>query len=115
MPGTKLLVTPLESRKRLLIAESEINRVHLVGDMAALKAGIRAITRRAESFGIIASSAAVLVTALAAFQRHKRTDGGAKSSCLQSILKGAGVLSTLWLAFRSRGHGHEHKQPNLPA
>jgi hypothetical protein len=109
------LVTPLESRKRLLIAESEINRAHLVGDMAALTAGVRSLTGRARSFGSIASSTAVLVAALAAFHRRKTPDTGAKPSWLQSILKGAGVLSTLSLAFCSRGHRHENKQPNSRA
>ena len=92
------LVTPLESRKRLLIAESEINRSHLVGDVAALTAGVRSLTDRARSFRSIASSGAVLVTALAAFQRGKNPDSDAKPSWLQTTLKGAGVLSTLWLS-----------------
>lgn len=100
-------MTPLESRKQLLIAESEINRLELAGDLAALAAGVCTLTRRARSFGSIASSAAVLVAGLAAFQSGKRMDGDAKRSWLQIILKAAGLISTLWLAFRSRGQDHE--------
>ena len=95
-------MNPLESRKQLLIAESEINRAQLVGDMAALAAGVRTLTDRAKSFGSIASSAAVLVAALAAFKRGKPVDADAKPSWLKTILKGAGLISTLWLAFRSK-------------
>jgi hypothetical protein len=89
-------------RKELLIAESELNRAQLAGDMAALTAEVRTLTDRAKSFGSIASSAAVLVAALAAFKRGKPVDADAKPSWLKTILKGAGLISTLWLAFRSK-------------
>ena len=95
-------MNPLELRKELLIAESELNRAQLVGDMAALTAEVRTLTDRAKSFGSIASSAAVLVAALAAFKRGKPVDADAKPSWLKTILKGAGLISTLWLAFRSK-------------
>jgi hypothetical protein len=105
-------MNPLELRKGLLIAESELNRAQLAGDMAALTAEVRTLTDRAKSFGSIASSAAVLVAALAAFKRGKPVDADAKPSWLKTILKGAGLISTLWLAFRSRGHDHESKRSN---
>jgi len=95
-------MNPLESRKQLLIAESDRNRAQLAGDMAALTAGVRALNDRAQSFGSIASSAAVLVAGLAAFRRGKPVDADAKPSRLQTILKGASLISTLWLAFRPR-------------
>jgi hypothetical protein len=92
-------MNPLELRKQLLLAESELNRAHLFGDVAALTADIRTLTDRAKSFASIASSAAALVAGLAAFQRNKPADAGAKHSWLQTLLKGAGLVSTLWLAF----------------
>jgi hypothetical protein len=95
-------VNPLASRKQLLVAESELNRAQLAGDMAALTAGVRTLTDRAKASGSIASSAAVLVAGLAACQRGKPVDADAKPSWLQTILKGAGLISTLWLAFRAR-------------
>jgi hypothetical protein len=95
-------MNPLESRKQLLIAESELNRAQLAGDGAALTAGVRVLTDRAKSFGSIASSAAALVAGLVAFRQGKPLGVGAKPSRLQTILKGAGVMSTVWLAFRSR-------------
>ena len=102
MFGKKSHVTPLELRKQLLIAESELNRAQLAGDMAALTAGVRTLTDRAKSFDSIASSAAVLVAGLAAFRRGKPAGADAKPSWRQTILKGAGLISTLWLAFRSQ-------------
>ena len=97
-------MNPLESRKQLLIAESELNRVQLVGDWVAMTAGVRMLTGRARSFGSIASAAAVLVTGLEAFRCGKAVDGSAKSSWLKTLLKGARLVSTLWLALRAKGH-----------
>jgi hypothetical protein len=102
MFGKKPRINPLESRKQLLIAESELNRAQLAGDMAALTAGVRTLTDRAKSFDSIASSAAVLVAGLAAFRRGKPMGADAKPSWLRTILKGAGLISTFWLAFRSQ-------------
>ncbi|MCX6893969.1 MAG: hypothetical protein NTZ16_00345 [Verrucomicrobia bacterium] len=93
-------VNPLQSRKYLLVAESELNRAQLVGDMTALTADVRALAVRAQSFGSIASSAAGLLAGLAAFRRDKPATAAAKPSWLKNILKGAGLVSTLWLAFR---------------
>ena len=97
-------MNPLESRKQILIAESELNRALLVADLTELTAEVRTLTDRAKSFSGIASSAAVLVAGLAAFRRGKSADAEAKPSWPQTILKGAGLISTLWLAFRSKGH-----------
>ena len=96
-------MTTLESRKQLLVAESNLNRAQLIGDIEALRASLHSLTDRAKSFGLIASSAAVLVAGVAAYQRGKRENAETKPSWLQRILKGAGLVSTLWLALRSRG------------
>ena len=100
-------MNPLETRKQLLIAESEINRVRLQEECRAMTDGLRSLTDRAKSFGSIASSAAVLVAGLAAFKRSKPTDADAKPSWMKSILKGAGVVSTFWLAFRTQRRDHK--------
>jgi len=94
----------LESRKQLLIAESELNRSQMVGSMVALATNARALTDRAKSFGAIASSVITLLTVVAAF-RHGDKPGkpGTKPGWLPNILKGASLISTLWLAFRARG------------
>jgi hypothetical protein len=107
MFGKKPRLNPLESRKQLLIAESELNRAQMAGDMAALTAGVRTFTDRAKSFGSIASSAAVLVAGLAAFRRNKPAGADAKPSWRRTILKGAGLISTFWLAFRSQGRDRD--------
>jgi len=112
MFGKNSRLTALESRKRLLLAESELNRAQLVGDMAALTADVRALTGRAKSIGLIVSSATALLIGLAAFRRKKSAPAGEKPGWLRTILKGAGLVSTLWAASRPRGQDHEDKQPN---
>jgi hypothetical protein len=97
----------LELRKQLLLAESELNRAQLAGDMAALKSGVRTLANRAKSFESIASSAAILVAGLAAFRRGKPANAGTKPSWPQIILKSASLASTLWLAFRSTNRGRD--------
>jgi len=97
----------LELRKQLLLAESELNRAQLAGDMAALADGVLALTDHATRVASIASSVAALAGSLAAFRRGKSADAGAKHSRLQTILKVAGLVSSLWLALRpqSRDRG----------
>lgn len=101
----------LESRKRLLVAESELNRAQLAQDWVAMTTGVRSFIGRARSFGAIASTAALLVTGFAAF-RHttKSTPADEKPSWWQTLLKTAGTISTLWLAFRARGHDQEGQE-----
>jgi hypothetical protein len=107
MFGKNPRLNPLESRKQLLIAESELNRAQMVGDMAALTVGVRTLTDRARYFGSIASSAAVLVAGLAAFRRGEPAGADAKPSWLRTILKGAGLISTVWQVFRSQGRDRD--------
>ncbi len=105
-------MTTLATRKQLLLLESELNRAQLAREMAELRAGVGTLTGRAKSFTSIFSSAAVLVSALAAFRRGKPADAGARPSWPQTILKGAGLISSLWLAFRSQERNHKDKIEN---
>lgn len=109
MFGKNPHLNPLESRKQLLLAESELNRAQLVVDMAALSADVGALTERAKSLGSLASSAAMLVAGLAAFRRSKPAEADAKPSWFKRILKGAGVVSSLWLAFRPSGRAPDDR------
>jgi len=94
----------LESRKQLLLAESELNRTHLAADITELTEHVHALSGRAKTFTSVATSALTLV---AAFQRARPATSGGKRSWLQIILRGAGLVSTLWLAFRSMSRKQE--------
>ena len=103
MPGKNPHLSPLEPRKQLLLAESEINRELMAGDVVAVAAGVRALTNRAKSLSAIGSSATALVAGLAAFQLGQPARNGVKPTWLQTFLKGANVVSNLWLAFGANG------------
>src|SRR6185369_3784128 len=102
MPGKTSLVSPLESRKRLLIAESELSRVQLSEEGQMMAHEARALGHQAKTVAAWASSAALLVTGFTALRRGLPRSGTAKSPWLLRILKGARAASALWLALRPR-------------
>ncbi len=108
-------MSPLESRKQLLIAESELNRAQLAGDLTALAAGARTLAHRAKSFGSIVSSTAVVVAGLTAFRRGKCVDPAAKHSWLRTIISGAGMVCTFWLAFPAKSHDQDKQETHSRA
>jgi hypothetical protein len=95
-------MNPLESRKRLLVAESEINRAQMARELGVFTANVSALADRTRSFGLIASTVAVVVAGWGALRRGKSVEAAPKSSWLRTVLKGAGLVSTLLLAFRSQ-------------
>jgi len=97
-------LNPLALRKELLIAESELNRVQLIGDMASMATAVNTLAARALSFGSIFASAMALLSGLS-----KPAENPAKSSWLQTILKGVGLISTLWVALRPKDRGEKVK------
>jgi len=103
MFGKNPRLNPLAWRKQLLIAESELSRAQWVSDMTALTAGVHTLTAGIKSFGTLASAGALLVTGLAAFRRERSGSPDVRPSWWSTILKGAGLVSTIWLAFRSQG------------
>ena len=107
MFGKSPRLNPLESRKRLLIAESELNRARMMEDMAALKADVHSFIDRVKSFGFIGSSIAGLVSGLAAFRGAQPANGDGKSHWIRRVIKGAGLVSSLWRVFRPKGRERE--------
>jgi hypothetical protein len=66
----------LESRKRLLVAESELNRALLRRDVQALKAGLLEAAEPLRRLGSLASSAALLLTLFKVFRGHRSEQAG---------------------------------------
>ena len=102
MFGEKPALSPLELRKRLLIAESEINRLQLQQEWETMTDGIRGLADRAKTIGSYASVVAALVAGLAAFKHSKVPPTGGKRSWVRTILKGLRLAGSIWLAFRPR-------------
>jgi hypothetical protein len=96
-------MNPLETRKQLLIAESELNRAQLVQEWQMVADDAHALARKASIIASWVSIAASLVAGLAFLRRKKSAPAAEKPSWLQTILKGAGLVSTIWSAFRPQG------------
>ncbi len=99
MFGTKPRVNPLQTRKQLLIAESEINRAEMLDEWQEISNGVRTLTDRVKSVGSLASAATLLVSA---FPLRNPEPSTGKSSWLNTIFKGAKLAGSVWLAYRSR-------------
>lgn len=102
-------MNPHTTRKQLLIAESELNRTQLFADVTTMKLGVRTIAARVKSYGSLALILGTVVTALVSAKRSLAPRAGAKSSWLPAMLKGGGLISTLWSAFRRPGRPTELK------
>jgi hypothetical protein len=100
-------LNPLASRKQLLIAESELNRAQLVQDWQAVADGVHSVADRARTLGSVVSTTASLVAGVVSFRRKKSVPTAEKPSWLQTVLKGAELISTVWLALRPRGRGRD--------
>jgi hypothetical protein len=99
MFGKEPQLNPLESRKQLLIAESEINRAQLLEEWQTIAGELHGLASRVKSVGSLASVAALVVSGISAL-RQKESD--AKHSWLQTSLKVAQSVGSLWLALRAR-------------
>ena len=64
-------MNPLESRKQLLIAESELNRAQLVQEWQTMADEVHSLANQARTISSLASAAASLVAGLASFRRKK--------------------------------------------
>ena len=90
----------LESRKQLLIAESELNRAHWALEWQAMTDEAHALAEQARTVRSMASATASLVAGLASLRRKKSAPE--KPSWMRTILKSAGLVSEFWQRFRNR-------------
>jgi len=95
-------LNPLQSRKQLLVAESELNRMQLLQKFQTMTGEVRALSKQARTLGTFASAAAALVTGVASFCRKKPVASIGKPSWWQTLVKGAGVAASFWSEFRPR-------------
>jgi hypothetical protein len=103
MFGKTAHLSPLELRKQLLIAESELNRAQLCGEWQTMTHELRGLGHRTKVIAAWASSAALLAAGVTALRRNPPSPGSAKSCWFQKVLNGARIASGIWFAFRSHG------------
>jgi hypothetical protein len=101
MSGKNPRLNPLTLQKKLLIAESELNRAQLVQEWQTMTDETHALANQARTLRSLASAAAVLINGVASLRCKNSAPASEKPSWLTTILKGAGLVSKFWAAFRS--------------
>jgi hypothetical protein len=101
MSGEKSNLTSLESRKQLLLLESELNRVQLLEDLNRLRGEVRRLKNKVCGIGSLASAAA-LFPLFSIFRQtlEERENQADKSSWISRLLKGIETGVALWSALR---------------
>jgi hypothetical protein len=94
-------MSPLQSQKQLLITESELNRAQLVQEWQTMSSDVHTLAEQAGTIRSIASSVATLVAGLSSLRQKKTAPASEKTSWWQTILKGAGTVSSVWSELRS--------------
>ena len=105
MPAKKLHLTPLESRKQLLLVASELNRVQLLNELREFKNEIQQVKDQVHAIGSMASSAAKLASTFSAIGNaftHRHAGEKKKSSWISTLWKGARTGASIWVALRSQ-------------
>jgi hypothetical protein len=105
MSGKNLDLTPLESRKQLLLVESELNRAQLLNELRDLNQEIHHLKTQVQSAGTLISSAAKLATTFSAIGSaftHRDAGENRKSSWLATLINGARTAATIWGTIRSQ-------------
>ena len=103
MSGKKPQLTSLETRKQLLLVESELNRAQLLNELRDFKNEIQHLKHQMWEIGSIAAPAAKLATTFSAIgQAFTHRNEGKKPSWISTLLNGAKAGTSLWLLFRSR-------------
>lgn len=103
MPGKKSQLTPLETRKQLLLVESELNRVQLLNEMHDFKDEIHHLQQQMQAIGSMVSAAAKLAATFSTVGRafSHRDEGDNKPSWVSMLLNAAQAGTSLWLLLRS--------------
>jgi hypothetical protein len=87
----------LETRRKLLVAESEIYRAQLGRDLETIQANIRLLRDEATTVKSVVSKGVTILSAFRALRESGRNGG---SSFFAKVLRGARFASTVWQTFR---------------
>lgn len=115
MPRGKSQLTALQLRKQLLVAESELNRAHLMTDCDQLSEHVQHWKEQARKASSIASTAALVAGAAGIarklYKTRQRTTGtsGGSGGWLTKVANSARLAASLWLLFRSRTRSDNDK------
>ena len=95
-------MSPLELRKQLLVAESELNRIELAREWGAVVESVSAFAERARTITSLAAAAAALVAGLASLRRARSAAVERKPSWFQTLVHGGRLAVNVWSEYSKR-------------
>jgi len=104
MSGKKSQLTTLETRKQLLLVESELNRAQLLNELRDFKKEIHLLKNQVKAIGSLAASATKLAATFSAIGTaftHRDAGENGKSSWISTLLNGARTGASIWSALRA--------------
>lgn len=106
MFGKTSKLTALAARKKLLLAESDLNRALLVKELARIKSDIHALTSQARSHGLLVAAAIRAGSAVKGlfqtfFGRAKPKETR-RPSWFSSLYRGLRTGALIWAALRAK-------------
>jgi hypothetical protein len=108
MPGEKSKLTPIETRKQLLLLESDLNRAELIEAMRDWKNEVHRAKEHLTRLGTMASLAArIAATFSTARQLFSHPADAGKKSWLSFLLDGVTTGTSLWYTLRSHRRKHD--------
>ncbi len=99
----------LDSQKKILVAESELNRAQLVQEWRTMVHEGHALADQARTVTSLVSAATSLAAGLMSLRRRKSAVAAEKPPWWQTILKVAQVAGSLWSEFRPANGGEKDK------
>jgi hypothetical protein len=94
----------LESRKQLLVAESELNRASLEWEWRRMVGEVHALRRQSETISSLVKAAATMASGLSSLCGNRPSRAPEKFSWGQAVLKGAALAGTFWSELRAKIH-----------
>lgn len=106
MPGKNFQLTPLESRRQLLLVESELNRAQLLNELRDLKGEVQHLKDQVQAAASLMSSAAKLAATFSAiggaFTRRPHGQKE-KTSWFSTLVKSARTGANIWKSWQEYG------------
>lgn len=101
MSRTNFRLNPLEARRLLLVAESELNRVQLQEELGKAAVKLKALLHQGKTLGAFASTTTAAMMAWSALRSAFRSGGErSKRSWFSKVIGAARFGASLWLASR---------------
>jgi hypothetical protein len=108
MPGEKSKLTSLDTRKQLLLLESDLNRAQFVEALQEWKDEFHRTKEHLTRLGSMASLAARLAATFSTARRlFSRPAEGGKKSWLSFLFDGMTAGTSLWYMMRSQRRKHD--------